>query len=181
MAVTIVFKLLRSPEGSSIGSDSTKSRLAELHGIIDQVDDYLPDTAAICLYLGQFLRDIFVEDNALITGQTVEYLYGVDNAMKFSDPGTDIAIKAESRNGELFFQVSDGGIGIPEEAIPHLFERFYRAEDTLVRGGAGLGLYISKQIIEAHGGRIQAQSRVGEGSTFSFSLPLSSNGGDAHG
>jgi len=65
--------------------------------------------------------------------------------------------------------------------MPHLFERFYRAEDPMARGGAGLGLYISKQIIEAHGGRIWAESKVGQGSTFSFTLPLNQAGGDSHG
>jgi signal transduction histidine kinase len=79
------------------------------------------------------------------------------------------------------FQVSDEGIGIPEESMPHLFERFYRAEDKLVRGGAGLGLYISKQIVEAHGGYIWAESKIGQGSTFSFTLPLNNKGGHAHG
>ncbi len=105
----------------------------------------------------------------------------LSNAVKFSDPGGSITVKAESRNGELLFHVTDQGIGIPEEAISHLFERFYRAEDRLARGGAGLGLYISKQIIEAHGGHIQAESQVGKGSTFSFTLPLNGHKGDDHG
>ena len=105
----------------------------------------------------------------------------ISNAIKFSDPGSSVTVKAESRNGELLFQVSDQGIGIPEEAMTHLFERFYRAEDKLVRGGAGLGLYISKQIVEAHGGHIWAESQVGKGSTFSFTLPLNGKGGDARG
>jgi PAS domain S-box-containing protein len=105
----------------------------------------------------------------------------LSNAIKFSNPGSSITVKAESRNRELSFQVADEGIGIPEEAMPHLFERFYRAEDKLARGGAGLGLYISKQIIEAHGGHIRAQSQAGKGSTFSFTLPLNSHRGDAHG
>ncbi|GAJ20145.1 unnamed protein product, partial [marine sediment metagenome] len=72
------------------------------------------------------------------------------------------------------------GIGIPKEAMPHLFERFYRAEDLMARGGAGLGLYISKQIIEAHGGCIWAESKVGKGTTVSFTLPLDQVGGDSH-
>ena len=105
----------------------------------------------------------------------------LSNAIKFSDPGGSITVKAESRNRELLFQVTDQGIGIPEEALSHLFERFYRAEDKLARGGAGLGLYISKQIVEAHGGRIWAESQVGKGSTFSFTLPLDGNKGDNHG
>jgi PAS domain S-box-containing protein len=105
----------------------------------------------------------------------------LSNAIKFSDPGGSVTAKAESRKGELLFKVSDRGIGIDEEAMSHLFERFYRAEDKLARGGTGLGLYICRQIIEAHGGRIWAESKLGEGSTFSFTLPLNGKGGDGHG
>jgi PAS domain S-box-containing protein len=104
----------------------------------------------------------------------------VGNAIKFSDPGGSVTVKAERRNRELLFQIIDRGIGIPEEAMKHLFERFYRAEDKMVRGGAGLGLYISKQIVEAHGGRIWAESQADKGSTFSFTLPLNGKGGKTH-
>jgi PAS domain S-box-containing protein len=96
----------------------------------------------------------------------------LSNAIKYSDPGSSVTVKTESRNGALLFQVTDHGIGISEEAMSHLFERFYRVEDKLARGGTGLGLYISKQIIEAHGGHIWAESQAGEGSTFSFTLPI---------
>jgi signal transduction histidine kinase len=95
------------------------------------------------------------------------------NAVKFSDPGGSVSIKVEKQKDQLLFQVSDRGIGIPEEAKAHLFERFYR--------GTGLGLYISKQIIEAHGGRIWADSKLGKGSTFSFTLPLNGKGGNGNG
>jgi len=64
--------------------------------------------------------------------------------------------------------------------MPHLFERFYRAEDPMARGGTGLGLHISKQIVEAHGGRIWAENNAGKGSIFSFTLPLDKSGGDFH-
>ena len=103
------------------------------------------------------------------------------NAIKFSDPGGSVTVKVEKQASDLLFQVSDHGIGIPEEAMKHLFERFYRAEGEMVRGGTGLGLYISKQIIEAHGGRIWAESKFGEGSTFSFTLPLNGKGGNGNG
>jgi len=105
----------------------------------------------------------------------------MSNAIKFSDPGGSVTAKLETRNGELLFQVKDGGIGIDKKAMSHLFERFYRAEDKLARGGTGLGLFISKQIIEAHGGRIWAESKLGEGSTFSFTLPLNGKGGNGNG
>jgi PAS domain S-box-containing protein len=105
----------------------------------------------------------------------------VGNAIKFSDPGSSVAIKVEKQPGDLLFQVSDHGTGIREKDMMHLFERFYRAEGETVRGGTGLGLYISKQIVDAHGGRIWAESKFGEGSTFSFTLPLNGKGGNGNG
>ena len=105
----------------------------------------------------------------------------MSNAIKFSDPGGSVTAKLETCTGELLFQVKDRGIGIDKKAMSHIFERFYRAEDKLARGGTGLGLFISKQIIEAHGGRIWAESKLGEGSTFSFTLPLNGKGGNGNG
>ena len=100
----------------------------------------------------------------------------LSNAIKFSHDGGEITIRAEGRDGEVLVQVSDRGTGIPAEAIPHIFERFYQANGSMSRsaGGSGLGLYISKQIVEAHGGRIWVESNVGEGSTFSFTVPSAS-------
>jgi len=73
--------------------------------------------------------------------------------------------------------VTDTGEGIPEEHIPHLFERFYKVEDSRTRseGGAGLGLAIVKQMVQAHGGRVWAESEPGKGSTFYITLPLPDN------
>jgi PAS domain S-box-containing protein len=101
----------------------------------------------------------------------------LSNAIKFSDPGSVVNVKVAVRDGELLFQVADHGIGIRDETMVHLFERFYRVEGETVRGGTGLGLYISKQIIDAHGGRIWAESKFGQGSTFSFTLPLNNSKG----
>jgi PAS domain S-box-containing protein len=105
----------------------------------------------------------------------------LSNAIKYSDPGGSVTLRAEKQEEGLLFQVSDGGIGITPEAMPHLFERFYRAEDKLGRSGAGLGLYITKQIVEAHGGNIWVESKVNQGSTFSFSLPFNGKGDDGNG
>ena len=103
------------------------------------------------------------------------------NAIKFSDPGSSVKMKVAQNNGELIVEVSDHGIGISDESKKHLFERFYRAEGETVRGGTGLGLFIAKQIIQAHGGRIWAESKLGEGSIFSFTLPLNGKGGKNNG
>jgi PAS domain S-box-containing protein len=102
----------------------------------------------------------------------------LSNAVKFSDPGSTVTVHAERQNGDLLFQVKDQGIGIAEKDRKHLFERFYRADGEVVRGGTGLGLYISRQIVEAHGGRIWAESKLGQGSTFSFTLPVNTKGGN---
>jgi PAS domain S-box-containing protein len=101
----------------------------------------------------------------------------LSNALKFSEPGSTVNVKVAVRDGDLLFQVTDHGTGIQEEAMKHLFERFYRVEGETVRGGTGLGLYISKQIIDAHGGRIWVESKFGQGSTFSFTLPLNNTKG----
>jgi PAS domain S-box-containing protein len=114
-----------------------------------------------------------------VDGERLEQVIAnlLSNAIKFSNGGHSIIVKAEAKDDELLVQVTDHGIGIPKKAMPHLFERFYRAEDSMARGGAGLGLYISRQIIEAHGGHIWVESKVRKGTTVSFTLPLDQGGG----
>jgi PAS domain S-box-containing protein len=105
------------------------------------------------------------------------------NAVKFSNDGSEVTVRAEVKEHDLLVQVTDQGIGIPRDAMPRLFQRFYRVEASSSIGGSGLGLYISRQIIEAHGGRIWVESEPAVGSTFSFTLPLgamSQDGGASH-
>jgi len=75
--------------------------------------------------------------------------------------------------GAIEFQVEDTGPGIPQEALPHIFDRFYRADPARDResGGSGLGLAIAKALVEAHGGRIEVESVEGQGTRFRFTLP----------
>jgi signal transduction histidine kinase len=76
-------------------------------------------------------------------------------------------------DGEAQIAISDRGIGIPREAIPHLFDRFFRADGAPAQAeGLGLGLYISRRIVEAHGGTIRVESKRDHGSTFTVVLPL---------
>ena len=103
-------------------------------------------------------------------GQVLQNVLG--NAVKYA-PGTDpITVVVSADEAEARVEVTDLGPGIPPEHLPRLFERFYRADATGA-GGLGLGLYISRMLIEAHGGRIWAWSEPDRGSTFTFSLPLS--------
>jgi signal transduction histidine kinase len=97
----------------------------------------------------------------------------VANALKFSPPESPVTLSASAANGWLRFSVTDRGIGIPESEIGHIFERFHQAEPALTREarGAGLGLYITKRLVEAMGGTIEASSRPGEGSIFTVALP----------
>jgi NtrC-family two-component system sensor histidine kinase KinB len=94
----------------------------------------------------------------------------VINALRHTRSG-EIKISAERRDNHVAVSVSDTGSGIPTEYLPHIFDKFVQVPDAPT-GGAGLGLTISKSIVEAHGGQISVQSEVGRGTTFTFTLPL---------
>ncbi len=98
----------------------------------------------------------------------------VNNALKFTKPGGSVGIGARLDGPRVVFEISDSGRGIPADAVPHLFEKFYQVEkgDTRIAGGAGLGLYIVHQLVTAQGGRIVVHSEVDRGSRFELSFPL---------
>jgi two-component system phosphate regulon sensor histidine kinase PhoR len=81
-------------------------------------------------------------------------------------------VSTGSDKASVTVKVSDNGMGISKEDLPHVFERFYKADKARSQGGSGLGLAIAKHTVLAHGGNIWAQSEEGKGSTFSFSLPI---------
>ncbi len=95
----------------------------------------------------------------------------IGNAMKFTEAGGHITVGAVSRSGDVLFWVADTGRGIPAEKLPHVFDRFWAAVPIAGRLGPGLGLAITKGIVEAHGGRIWVESTPGSGSTFFFTIP----------
>jgi len=97
------------------------------------------------------------------------------NAVKFSPPGSVVTVGVTPSETEVVVTVADHGPGIPRAAMPRIFERFYKADRARTRGagGTGLGLSIARHIVEAHGGRIWAESEEGAGSTFSFAIPIS--------
>lgn len=97
----------------------------------------------------------------------------IDNGIKHTPDGGAVAIEAVAVDDSIKLLVSDTGIGIPAADLPHVFDRFYRVDKARSRaqGGAGLGLAIVKSIVEAHGGRIEARSESGRGTTFIVSLP----------
>jgi two-component system sensor histidine kinase KdpD len=97
----------------------------------------------------------------------------VDNALKYSPPDLPLVISAREEEGSLVMSVTDKGPGIPEHEQARIFEKFYRGDaNRQSTPGTGMGLTIAREIVKAHGGRIWLHSRPGQGSTFSFSLPL---------
>ena len=98
----------------------------------------------------------------------------LDNAIKFSRPGGTVTIRvAEAPGPAVRVQVRDEGVGIPEEALPHIGERFYRADRARSRaaGGSGLGLAIARGLVEAHGGSLSVESEEGQGAVVEFAIP----------
>ncbi len=95
----------------------------------------------------------------------------LDNALKATAESGEIALSALPRNGSTAINVRDTGDGIAQEHLPHIFERFYKADRSRRDGGTGLGLSIVKHLVQAQDGEVWVESREGEGSTFSFTLP----------
>jgi two-component system phosphate regulon sensor histidine kinase PhoR len=96
----------------------------------------------------------------------------LSNALKYSPPDSPVEVAVRLGDGEATIAVVDHGMGIPSDQLPLLFQRFVRIDKNVDPGGLGLGLYIVRLIVEAHGGRVWAESEVGNGSTMSFALPL---------
>ena len=96
----------------------------------------------------------------------------ISNALRYTPAGGRIAVTARLDGQAVRFSVSDSGQGIPPRFLPLLFEQFFRVPGQSNSSGTGLGLAIAREIVEAHGGGINVESSEGQGSTFSFSLPL---------
>ena len=95
----------------------------------------------------------------------------IHNAIKFNRPGGSIRTATRYSEGSVVVDVTDTGIGIAKDDLPHIFERFFKSDKSRARQGTGMGLAIAKHIVEAHGGKIWVQSEEEKGSTFSFSIP----------
>ena len=100
----------------------------------------------------------------------------LDNAIKYTPEGGKVTLTVYERDGRAELSVSDTGVGITEDQLPLVFERFHRADPSRADGGAGLGLSIARQIAESHGGTIEVESAPGEGSTFRLLLPEGPSG-----
>jgi signal transduction histidine kinase len=147
-----------------------QARVAAAEVISDSVAAQQPLATAASLELSydepSVLPDVWADRDRLL--QVFENLIG--NAVKFTPPGGRITVAAAPRERDVLFSVADTGAGVRSDELPHLFDRFWQAR-TGHRRGAGLGLPIVRGIVEAHGGRVWAESTPGQGSTFYFTIP----------
>lgn len=126
---------------------------------------------------GRTLKSRFPEDVPPIMGEARKLhqilVNLLTNAIKYSEPGTDITLTARSDPSTVRFEVADQGVGIRKEHMPRLFEKFYRADDPAVRrtSGTGLGLYIVRSLVAMLGGQVNVRSRHGKGSVFVVTIP----------
>jgi signal transduction histidine kinase len=106
----------------------------------------------------------------------------VDNALRYTPAGGSITLSAQAKGNRLYVSVADTGVGIPPSEHESIFRKFVQlpAPEGTSAGGAGLGLSIAREVVEAHGGRVWVESNVGAGSTFIFTLRLAPTGGDEH-
>jgi len=102
----------------------------------------------------------------------------LSNAIRHTPPGGEVRVSADATQDQVRVHVQDSGSGIPQEALPHVFDRFFRVDPSRTRssGGSGLGLAIARQLIRAHGGEIWAENNKEPGATVSFTLPRSTVG-----
>jgi signal transduction histidine kinase len=149
-----------------------RERLSLRKLVKDVVDEFQLVSPEHRLVLEQEGDELTVEADPARLKQVVTNL--VDNAIKYSPGGGLVHVRLARHDAEASLTVSDQGIGIPAEQQAELFERFFRARNAPARqfGGLGLGLYISRCIVEAHQGQIGVKSQQGQGSTFFVRLPL---------
>ena len=161
--------------------DLSRVQWGELH--LQYSSFYLADVLAESVRQAQIsaeehsiFLDIEAQDSKLVAdksriGQVVGNI--LDNAIKFSPQGKQVTVMLKEQGNEYLVSISDRGIGVSPDFFDHIFERFYRVRNTASRqySGIGMGLYIAKAIVEAHGGRIWLSSHQGMGSTFYFTLP----------
>ena len=117
------------------------------------------------------IEDAYVQGSRLRLEQALLNLMA--NAIKFNRPGGEVRVSARAADGYASILIADTGVGIPSQDVPRIFERFYRADKARSRqvGGTGLGLSIVKHVVERMNGRIQVESQLGRGSTFTLMLP----------
>lgn len=159
--------------------DSLELTEINLGALFESAGDILGEMAAmrhINIHIDNDAPDLLIPGDERLLKQVVTNL--LSNAIKYNRDGGDVDIRIKHQSNVVHVDIQDTGIGIPVKDQPRIFERFYRARNDDMRkiSGSGLGLAITEMIIQMHGGHIRVHSTPGEGSTFSFTLPV--NPGD---
>jgi signal transduction histidine kinase len=155
--------------------DTNSIQAIHLKDLLQDIWENLPDLCSaqsVTMHLELLEEDVIIQGNPDLLKQAITNLLA--NACKSTLPGGSVWLRLVSQYHRVLIQVEDTGIGIPEQDLPHICDRFYRVDEerTREKGGTGLGLAIVQQIVEAHGGRITVSSQVGKGSLFQIELPL---------
>ena len=156
------------------GQESHESEIINMAPTVAQVVRML---SGIALKNGITIETDLTQDSPVLILEDDLYQIAfnlVENGIKYNTPGGKLTVKLLRQDDNALLQVSDTGTGIPEEAIPHLFERFFRVDKSRSRasGGSGLGLAIVRAIVQRNRGEIQVDSQFGSGSTFTVSFPI---------
>jgi len=159
------------------GTAPLRRERVDISGVAREAVDALQimgETRGVKVREGVVAPDVAVTGDAVMLRRVVMNL--LENGVKYNREGGEVKCSVWRENGTARIEVADDGPGIPGEALPHLFERFFRVERAGARadgvGGTGLGLSICKSLVEAHGGRIDVRSREGVGTTFHVTLPV---------
>ena len=165
----------------NIDSGSMKLNLAELNLsqlLEEQVKRLLPLARENGIEINLKMKEEINVVGDILKLQQVIYNV-IDNAIKYTPRGGEVETSLARSGRRAIIRISDTGIGIPAEDLPHIFDRFYRVDKARSRatGGTGLGLSIVKQIVQTHGGNISATSAEGKGTTFEIELPIQQNNG----
>ena len=154
------------------GNQEYKQDHFSLSQLVREVVERFRETGDHTIHFDDADRELYIiADQARIEQVLVNL---ISNAIKYSPNSNEVEVRIRYERRQAYVSIKDYGIGIPEHAFESLFKKFYRVDnsDTRQIGGTGLGLSICKEIIESHGGSIEVESTVGEGSTFTFTLDL---------
>jgi signal transduction histidine kinase len=148
----------------------TRREHTTLDAILDRIADRLGPSASS--RIARESTDVELTGDPELLAEAISHL--IENALKFSADAAEVTTKGALENGICIVQVADRGIGIAEEHLPYIFERFYRVERNLTAatGGSGLGLFVAGAVARAHGGSLEVSSTVHVGSTFTMRIPV---------
>lgn len=170
--ITALLNAIMDASETETSGMNLKSEIIEVHYLIERIEDLFQFTAEDknIEIINRTQKDIFVKGDLTRLSQALSNL--VDNAIKYSDPGSKVQIESKTESGNIIISVQDEGAGIEPEDLDKIWDRLYRADKSRSTHGLGIGLSVVKTVIKAHGGSVNASSASGKGSIFYVVLPI---------